>query len=261
VYPILWESETIIIPAWHVFLALGVVAAFYFAAFLNQSFLKADSLSYKEISGIYLAVYIAGYFGARLFSVYAEQGLLPHQGEFWLQLFSLGPMTFYGGAIGGVSVGYIYCRLKHISPWVTMDLGIPALMMGLCLGRVGCFLNGDDFGRPVMIHDNVAPWWSVTFPVLNDGVARYPVQIYESLFGLTLALLAVYVLKYTNLKRGILGVTTLSLYAAGRWILETYRGDDRGYLFDSIFSPSQTVSLMMLGVCALLFVKLRVGDA
>ena len=53
-----------------------------------------------------------------------------------------GGLVFYGGAIGGVISGVIYCYLRKIPVWKMADIGAPAIMLGLAIGRLGCFFAG-----------------------------------------------------------------------------------------------------------------------
>ena len=88
---------------------------------------------------------------------------------------------FYGGFIGALISSAIFFRRHSALPfWRTADVCGPAIALGQAIGRVGCFMAGDDFGRP----SNVS--WAVAFTD-NDaariggaplGVPLHPVQPY-----------------------------------------------------------------------------------
>ena len=62
--------------------------------------------------------------------------------------FSGAGLVWYGGLIGGTSAAMIVIRIYRL-PWgKAFDAGAPALAIGYAFGRMGCFLNGDDYGRP-----------------------------------------------------------------------------------------------------------------
>jgi phosphatidylglycerol:prolipoprotein diacylglycerol transferase len=162
-------------------------------------------------------------------------------------------MTFYGGAILSFVCGFIYCRIKKVSASTLMDLAIPAGLLALSIGRIGCFLNGDDFGKAVPLKPGeAAPWWSVTFPNLEDAVPRYPVQLIEAFTVLILVLIltTAFVPLRRNFRAGAVGYFGIIGYANLRFFNEYYRGDLRGFVGNSL-STSQFISLLILAAAAL----------
>ena len=91
-------------------------------------------------------------------------------------------------ALGGTYCGVVYCWWRKIPLRQAIDCALPAILLGLAFGRVGCFLNGDDFGKPIALPSE-EPWWGVIFPNLSDNLVRYPVQLWETLFASFFALL------------------------------------------------------------------------
>ena len=92
---------------------------------------------------------------------------------------------FYGGFIGGlVAAGLFFWRHPRLPFWRSADVAAPAIALGQAIGRIGCFMAGDDFGRSTGVP------WSVTFtePLAANiggaplGVPLHPVQLYESVF-------------------------------------------------------------------------------
>ena len=148
-YPILIEWGSFILPAWHTFFVLGAIAAYIL--FIQSKRWFYPDLSDWELGNIYAFGYLGGYFGARFFSILNEQNDVEGFWGFFQALFSLGPMTFYGGFIGVSLTVIIYCRTKKLPLSKISDLGFLAGMLGLAYGRVGCFLNGVDYGRAVPV--------------------------------------------------------------------------------------------------------------
>ena len=92
-------------------------------------------------------------------------------------------MSWFGGFVGGLTAGYLTIR-RHGWPVVAvLAAATPALAVGQMLGRIGCFLVGDDYGRPTTLP------WGVRFPrgLPPTDVPVHPTQLYEAAF---LALLA-----------------------------------------------------------------------
>ena len=168
------------------------------------------------------------------------------------EMFSLSVLTsagdFYGGFIGALVASAIFFRRHRRLPfWRTADLSGPAIALGQAIGRVGCFMAGDDYGAPTQLP------WAVTFTDPDAasiggaplGVPLHPVQLYESI--VCLALFAVLV-RLSRRKRfdGQVILAYTALYAAARFVIEFFRGDaDRGFVFAGLLSTSQFIALIL----------------
>jgi phosphatidylglycerol---prolipoprotein diacylglyceryl transferase len=239
-YPILFQWGNFIVPSWHAFFVL--------AAFLGWSTLSLwRPLAWPEGQGrsvdtLFLIAYISGYIGARGLSILLE-------GESLSGFFELGSMTLYGGILLAALTSILYAQVKKLSILRLADLALPSLMLGIAIGRIGCFLNGDDYGKPLLDQTQI-PFWAVKFPNLGDGLYRYPVQLVETVICGTIA--GYCWSKRTLLKRrpGEIGTIGIVGYAITRFILEFYRGDDRGQLLGNVLSPAQIISIGVILVWA-----------
>ena len=101
---------------------------------------------------------------------------------------------FYGGFIGALIASAIFFRRHPRLPfWRAADLCAPAIALGQAIGRIGCFMAGDDYGRPTHVP------WAVTFTDPDAariggaplGVPLHPVQLYESIVCLVCSWLLV----------------------------------------------------------------------
>ena len=167
---------------------------------------------------------------------------------------------FYGGFIGAVVAALLFFRRHRQLPfWQAADVCAPAIALGQAIGRVGCLMAADDYGRPTMMP------WAVTFtdPVATTisgaplGVPLHPVQAYESVVCLFLFIFLVRLSRRKRFDGEVILMYTL-LYATARFILEFFRGDaDRGFVVGWL-STSQFIAAM-LGPLAvtLLIVKRR----
>jgi phosphatidylglycerol:prolipoprotein diacylglycerol transferase len=168
------------------------------------------------------------------------------------EIFSLSVLTsagdFYGGFIGAlISSALFFSRHPQLPFWRTADLCGPAIALGQAIGRIGCLMAGDDYGRPTDLP------WAVTFTHPDAasiggaplGVPLHPVQLYESL--ICLALFAVLV-RLSRRKRfdGQIILAYTILYAVARFVLEFFRGDaDRGFVFGGLLSTSQVIAAIL----------------
>jgi phosphatidylglycerol---prolipoprotein diacylglyceryl transferase len=90
-------------------------------------------------------------------------------------LFSRGGMSWFGGLLGGVGTALIVMRRMRLPIVATLAASTPALAIGHAIGRIGCFLVGDDYGRPSDLP------WAVAFPrgLPPTDVRVHPTQLYE----------------------------------------------------------------------------------
>lgn len=92
-------------------------------------------------------------------------------------LFSRGGLSWYGGFLGGVGAGLGYVRMQGWPVMTVLAAATPALAFGQLLGRIGCFLVGDDYGWPSSLP------WAVAFPegLPPTDVPVHPTQLYEAI--------------------------------------------------------------------------------
>ncbi|MBV5324316.1 MAG: prolipoprotein diacylglyceryl transferase, partial [Rhodospirillaceae bacterium] len=85
-----------------------------------------------------------------------------------------GGMAFHGGLIGVIAAMFIYARRAGIPFFALADLAAAATPIGLGLGRLANFINGELVGRPTDVP------WAVIFPHV-DNLPRHASQLYEAL--------------------------------------------------------------------------------
>jgi phosphatidylglycerol:prolipoprotein diacylglycerol transferase len=90
-------------------------------------------------------------------------------------LLSRGGMSWFGGLMGGVAAGVWMLRRRNIPLMAGLAAASPALAVGHAIGRIGCFLVGDDYGRPTDLP------WGVAFPMglPPTDIPVHPTQLYE----------------------------------------------------------------------------------
>lgn len=122
-----------------------------------------------------------GLLGAKLLYV------VEHAGEGVLDsLFSRGGLSWFGGLVGGIGAGLLMIRRASLPLIGVLAAASPGLALGQAVGRIGCVLVGDDYGRPTDLP------WGIAFPEgLPPTVEKvHPTQVYEALvlFPLTYVL-------------------------------------------------------------------------
>ena len=152
--------------------------------------------------------------------------------EHWKTLLP-GVGVFYGGLIGGFAAVLIYIRKYKLDFWDVTDIMVPCVLLFCTFGRIGCFLAGCCYGCQ-------ADWGIVPQHGLEPLV---PVQLFEA--GFTLLTMAAFLIFRPERKRpGVLLPLYILIYAAGRFVLEFFRGDMHRGVY--LLSVSQWISLLMI---------------
>ena len=165
-----------------------------------------------------------------------------------------GGMSFHGGFLGVLAAMWLYGRRTGKSFWQVTDFIAPLVPTGLAAGRIGNFINGELWGRPVAID---VPW-AMVFPWV-DAVPRHPAQLYQAL-GEGVLLFAIQWL-YAAQPRPLKAVSALFLigYGSLRFVAEFFRTPDPG-IFGTLsmgLSTAQWLSLPMVVAGTALFMICR----
>ena len=162
-----------------------------------------------------------------------------------------GGMSFHGGLIGVLIVGILFSWKNRKSFWKIADLFIVTAPIGLGLGRIGNFINGELYGRVTQVP------WGMIFPK-GDSLLRHPSQLYESALEGGVLFLILWFLKDKKLPTGGLLAVFLSLYGLFRFFVELFREPDPqlGFILGP-FTMGQTLSAFMIVGGIILFLYLK----
>ena len=144
-----------------------------------------------------------------------------------------GGMSFHGGMLGVVTAIILFCARNAIPILGFADRMAIVTPIGLGLGRIANFINGELWGRP-------APdWlpWRMVFPRAGDGVPRHPSQIYQALLEGLVLFLVVFAFSRSIRIRTRFGTLTgifLIGYGIARIVGELFREPD-AFLQDAAF--------------------------
>ena len=166
---------------------------------------------------------------------------------------------FYGGFIGALVASALFFQRHSLPFWRTADLCGPAIALGQAIGRIGCLMAGDDYGRPTRMP------WGVTFtdPDAADiggaplNVPLHPVQLYESIVCAMLFVILVRLLRRKRFDGEVILAYT-ALYAIARFALEFFRGDaDRGFVLGWLSTSQFIAAILGPAAIALLVARNR----
>jgi phosphatidylglycerol:prolipoprotein diacylglycerol transferase len=250
-YPRLFELGPITIYTYGVLLAAAYLLG------LKLAMVRADKRGLDPARILDLGIYIiiSALIGAKLLLFITDFQTFKNDPRELLTLARSGGV-FYGGLILAVTVALWYIRKVGLPLWTTCDVFAPGIALGHVIGRFGCFFAGCCYGKPTKM-----PWgitFTDPFAAANVGtplgIPLHPTELYEA--GAELLILAV--LLITERKgRPFSGRTFwlyMLLYAISRFIIEIFRGDERGTVF--MFSTSQFISVILAPLAIVMLVTL-----
>jgi phosphatidylglycerol:prolipoprotein diacylglycerol transferase len=158
-----------------------------------------------------------------------------------------GGMSFHGGLIGAVFSVVLFCRRHHMPFWDVADTVVVTAPIGLALGRLGNFINGELYGRQTDVP------WAMVFPGAEQ-MPRHPSQLYEALLEGVLLFIVLWKLKDRGFRPGAMVCCFLGGYGAFRFLAEAFRQPDAhmGLFFD-LLSMGQILSLCMVAAAPFLW--------
>jgi len=176
-----------------------------------------------------------------------------------------GGMSFHGGLLGSLLAVAVYSHSRRLDMFSMFDLCCTVVPIGLFLGRIANFINGELWGRPAPGVPGFPNFpYAMIFPTAEDDIPRYPSQLYEALAeGFLLFLLMALAVRLFGFRRpGTLSGIFLIGYAVARSICELFREPDIGFLFESdwsVLGGGLTMGMLLslpMFVCGVLIVVL-----
>jgi phosphatidylglycerol:prolipoprotein diacylglycerol transferase len=218
---------------------------------------KDFGLSKPEIENLFFYLIIGLAVGARLgYVIFYNPGMYLRDP---LEIFAIwhGGMSFHGGLIGVLIVGILFSRKNKKSFWRLADLLTVTAPIGLALGRLGNFINGELYGRVTQVP------WGMVFP-LGGPLPRHPSQLYESALEGFILFAILWRLKDKKIPEGGILPLFLIFYGIFRFFIEFLREPDAqlGFVLGP-FSMGQVLCFLMILGGAVLYgaLKKRIRNA
>ena len=251
-HPILFSIGT-----WPVY-SYGVLLALAYLAGLQLAVMRArraglDGAKVMDL-GIYLI--IAALVGAKLMLVLVDFQYFRSQPRELLSLVRAGGV-FYGGLLAALGVAIFLVRRYQLRIWTTADLFAPGIALGHVVGRLGCLMAGCCYGTPTTMP------WAITFtnPLAASnvgtplGIPLHPTQLYDAGAELLILIILLVTERRGKAFEGRTFWLYMLLYGISRFVVEFYRGDDRGTVMG--VSTSQFVSLLVVPLALVMLARLR----
>jgi phosphatidylglycerol:prolipoprotein diacylglycerol transferase len=204
----------------------------------------------EDIADVVFYVALGGVLGGRIGYI-----LFYNFSEYWSDpttIFAVwrGGMSFHGGVLGVILAMYIFGRKTARRFFQVSDFVLPAVPIGLGLGRVANFINQELWGAPTQM-----PWGVLFTHPAAGAVARHPSQLYEAaLEGVGLFIVLLFTARSGRAWGTVTGVF-LALYGIFRCAIEFVREPDGhiGYLYGEWLTMGQVLSLPMI-LCGLVII-------
>ena len=243
-YPVLFRIAGFEITSFGVLVAVGaMVGLWVFRRELRRTRLPDTGVD-AAAAGL-----VGGLAGAKLLWIFEHRAEEP----FLDLVLSRGGMSWFGGFAGGILAGLWLMHRRQLPKIAVLAAATPALAIGQAIGRMGCFLVGDDYGRPSHLP------WAVAFPqgLPPTTLPVHPTQLYEAAALIPLAWLLFRWRRQGQSDTLVLGAY-LSLAGAIRFLIEFLRVDVRVL---GIFSVAHLASLAGIVLGAVLCSRSTVPTA
>jgi phosphatidylglycerol:prolipoprotein diacylglycerol transferase len=224
--------------------------AFWFALMAAKRLARREGLNPEVIHDLFFYVLISAIVGSRLFYVATNFETYVRQP---LDIFKIweGGLVFYGGFIAAAIVVVVFLKKNKIPLWKTADVAAPAVAFGHFWGRIGCFFAGCCYGKTCHLP------WAVTFTAPESlaplNTPLHPTQLYSALNNLAIFGILLFFGRRKKFP-GQVFFLYVFLYGITRSIIEYFRDDFRGAVFDGMLSTSQAIGLSLAAFSAAMLI-------
>ncbi len=239
---------------------LMMFLAFVVAGWVLTKQFRHYGLSEELASTVVMAAALGGIIGAKIYYAILYRS--------WAELFSRAGLVWYGGLIGGaIAVSWVIIH-NRVPLAIGADATAPALAIGYALGRIGCFLVGDDYGRPT------SSWVGIAFPkgsppttayslrefgvkvdpsIPDDTILKvWPTQIFECIAALVMFGILMWYVRQPH-RRGNAFALFLVMAGIERFLIEIVRAKDDRFL--GPFTVAQLISVLSVIIGVFVFFR------
>lgn len=231
----------------------GIFLGFYYAKYLIKKFWYKESINVQVLDNFLIYLILGIILGGRLGYILFYNFNYYYQNPLEILFLWRGGMSFHGGVIGVLIASLIFAKKNNVKILVLTDIVVCATPIGIFLGRIANFINGELYGKKTFSD------YGVIFPKI-DMEPRHPSQLYEAILeGLILFFLLNIILKFKKkLFNGELSCYFLIFYSIFRIISELFREPDKhiGYIiFNISLGTIISFSFLIFGIIAFKIIK------
>ena len=237
-FPKLFSVGHMHLRSWGLMVAISFLTVIYGIAWRAQ---RRQIMSADDVFEGGLIAIFSGLLGARVAYV-IEYWSFFVQRPLEIVMLQRGGLVFYGGLLGALAALWVWSVYKEFRIGRVFDLTAPVFMVGIGIGRLGCFLNGCCAGKATTLP------WGVLFPGTAGRV--HPTQLYDSAAMFTLATIAFVVEPWLKHEGQLIGFCLVE-YTVFRFLIEYLRVNP---VYAGL-SSAQWISLPLLAVGLLLLLR------
>ena len=231
----------------------GIFLGFYYAKYLIKKFWYKENINVQVLDNFLIYLILGIILGGRLGYILFYNFNYYYQNPIEILFLWRGGMSFHGGVIGVLIASLIFAKKNNVKILVLTDIVVCATPIGIFLGRIANFINGELYGKKTFSD------YGVIFPKI-DMEPRHPSQLYEAILeGLILFFLLNIILKFKKkLFNGELSCYFLIFYSIFRIISELFREPDKhiGYIiFNISLGTIISFSFLIFGIIAFKIIK------
>lgn len=237
-HPVLFKAGNITLYTYGFMIAVGIVVA---VAYLTRRGKKELGLTFEQVNNLFLLIFAAAVVGGKVFLFFENPG---YYSQNLKRLFSGSGFVFYGSFLFAVPAMLWYFRKNKLPVYQMLDIMAVVTCLVHMFGRVGCFMAGCCYGKPtdsflgVIFTDPACQANPLNTPL-------FPSQLMEA-FYILLVMIFLLFIRDRKQFHGQLFLLYIIAYAAGRFVLEYFRGDiARGFIVDQWISHSQFIALLL----------------
>jgi len=247
--PIIFQIGPLAVRWYGMMYLLGFIISYFIIGHLSRR--RSLGIDHDGVSDLLfyaaLGVILGGRLGYTLF--YKFSYYLSHP----LEILAIweGGMSFHGGLLGVVVSVMLFCKRRQLSVLLTGDILVTAAAVGLGLGRVGNFINGELWGRVTDVP------WGMVFPQAGP-LPRHPSQLYEAFLEGLVLFVVLWLLHRKNPRPGIPFFSFFLLYGLFRFVVEFFRQPDQhlGFLWaGATMGQLLSLPMVLVGVMGLLAIR------
>jgi len=231
----------------------GIFLGFYYAKYVIKKFWDKENINVQVLDNFLIYLILGIILGGRLGYILFYNFYYYYQNPLEILFLWQGGMSFHGGAMGVLVASIIFAKKNNAKILVLTDVVVCAAPIGIFLGRIANFINGELYGKKTFSD------YGVIFPKI-DMEPRHPSQLYEAILeGLILFFLLNIILKFKKkLFNGELSCYFLIFYSIFRIISELFREPDKhiGYIiFNISLGTIISFSFLIFGIIAFKIIK------
>ncbi|MFZ0449381.1 MAG: prolipoprotein diacylglyceryl transferase [Desulfatiglandaceae bacterium] len=237
-HPQLFSIGPFTLQTYGLFVALGFLLGLLVALKIGQQ----QGIVPQQVLDMGFIILFSAVLGSRLLYVLMNWSYYSQRPWGILEIWN-GGLVFSGGAVCAIAAIVWYARHKNLALLKLADLWAPAAAIGQGFGRIGCLMAGCCYGKATRIP------WAVTFTdpeaLAPLHQALHPTEIYHAVSGFAIFGILLFLHKKKSYT-GRVFIWYLLLHSFSRLLIERFRGDDRGMLFQTGMTVTQFVSTLIL---------------